>query len=36
VVEVDIVGEHSIRSLKGLNGLRKDSEVEDLEIYRKN
>jgi len=35
-VEGDIVEEHDIGNLEGLNDLEKDGEVEDLGFYRKN
>ena len=36
VVEVDIVEEHGIGNVKGLNDLGEDGEVEDLGPCRKN
>ena len=35
-MEGDIVEEHGIENPEGLNDLRKDGEVEDLELHRKN
>ena len=35
-MEVDIVGQHGNGNLEGLNDLGKDSEVEDLGVYREN